>query len=115
MDSFGDAFADRYVWSGTRDRSPFLAVGDAMDFRENLGETALMAYINDLSRDGAALMVKIWGSAGRGVGGLVAPHAMQATMHNVIVPTTGNATNQAMQCAKISDQLRNKYRIQICE
>jgi selenocysteine lyase/cysteine desulfurase len=33
VDSFGDAFADRYVWDGTRDRSAFLAMSDAMDFR----------------------------------------------------------------------------------
>eukprot|EP01048_Picozoa_sp_COSAG05_P001975 COSAG05_NODE_73_length_21807_cov_283.593698_14_plen_105_part_00 len=34
-------------------------------------------------------------------------------MHNVIAPTTGNATNQAKQCAAISTQLRDKYKIQI--
>ena len=113
MDTFGDAFADRYVWSGTRDRSPFLAMGDAMDFRERLGEKALVAYIHNLSHVGAALMVDVLGTASRGVGGLVAPSAMQAAMHNVIAPTTGNVTNQAMQCARISSQLQTKYRIQI--
>ena len=39
--------------TGTRDRSAFVAMGDAMDFRDNLGEEALMAYINNLSKDGA--------------------------------------------------------------
>ena len=113
VDSFGDAFADRYVWSGTRDRSPFLAMSDAMDFRDNLGEAALMAYINKLSRDGAALMVKLFGTASRGVGGLVAPAEMQATMSNVIAPTTGSAANQSAQCGKISAQLQADYGVQI--
>ena len=52
-------------------------MSDAMDFRDNLGEAALMAYINKLSRDGAALMVKLFGTESRGVGGLVAPAEMQ--------------------------------------
>ena len=34
-------------------------------------------------------------------------------MHNVIAPTTGNAANQAKQCAAISNQLINTYKIQI--
>ena len=34
-------------------------------------------------------------------------------MHNVIAPTTGNATNQAMQCGKISAALLNTYKIQL--
>ena len=72
-----------------------------------------MAYINKLSKDGAALMVKAFGTANRGVGGLVAPSSMQATMHNVIAPTTGNATNQAKQCSTITSQLQTKYRFQI--
>eukprot|EP01052_Picozoa_sp_SAG31_P011485 SAG31_NODE_651_length_13184_cov_4.999541_6_plen_484_part_00 len=113
VDSFGDDFAARYVWSGTRDRSPFLAMGDAMDFREHLGEDALMAYIHKLSREGANLMVKLWGSENRGVGGLVAPHSMQATMHNVIAPTTGNMTIQKQQCSLISEQLVSRYKFQI--
>jgi hypothetical protein len=81
--------------------------------RDNLGEAALMAYINKLSHDGAALMVQIFKTSNRGINGLVAPSNMQATMHNVIAPTTGNATNQAAQCRKISALLGSKYRVQI--
>jgi hypothetical protein len=81
--------------------------------RDNLGEAALMAYINKLSHDGAALMVQIFKTSNRGINGLVAPSNMQATMHNVIAPTTGNATNQAAQCGKISALLGSKYRVQI--
>ena len=94
MDSFGDGFSDRYVWSGTRDRSPFIAMGDAMDFRENLGEAALVAYINKLSHDGAALIVKLWGTAGRGIDGLVAPTAMQVS---------GRTSNQQQSLAPVHD------------
>lgn len=91
VDSFGDAFADRFVWSGTRDRSVFLAVGDAFDYREAkggggaAGEAALMTYVQTLSREGAAVLVKAWGT------GLLAPDSMQAMMHNVIVPVNGSA------------------------
>jgi hypothetical protein len=34
-------------------------MGDAMDFRDNLGEEALMAYINNLSKDGAVRSPKL--------------------------------------------------------
>ena len=114
VDSFGDGFADRFVWSGTRDRSAFLAIDDAMDYREwaggggAAGEAATMRYLNELSHQGAELLVEAWGT------GLMAPHAMQAAMHNVIVPTglMRNAS-AAAACAKVGDELRETYRVQL--
>ena len=100
VDSFGDAFADRFVWSGTRDRSVFLAVADALDYREAkggggaAGEAALMTYVHTLSREGAALLVKAWGT------GLIAPNSMQAMMHNVIVPV-----NSSTACSQVQSGL----------
>ena len=58
-------------------------------------------------------MVQLFGTASRGVGGLVAPAEMQATMSNVIAPTTGSAANQSAQCGKISAQLQADYGVQI--
>lgn len=87
VDTFGDDFANRFVWSGTRDRSAFLAINDAFDFRNSFGEAALTKYVLDLSRIGADLLVREWGT------GMLAPHTMQATMHNVIVPTNASAVD----------------------
>ena len=108
VDSFGDEFSHRFVWSGTRDRSAFLAVNDAMDFREDVGgggaagEAATMAYVQQLSRDGADLLVKEWGT------GMLAPHSMQRTMHNVIVPT-----NSTDACRKVGSELLNTYKVEV--
>jgi selenocysteine lyase/cysteine desulfurase len=112
VDSFGDAFADRFVWSGTRDRSSFLAVSDAMDFREEVGgggaagEAATMRYVMDLSRRGANLLAKTWGT------GQLAPDSMQGSMANVIVPTT-NASSAAAECAKVGSQLKYPHQVEI--
>ena len=108
VDSFGDAFAERFVWDGTRDRSAFLAVGDALDYREAKNETALMEYVHAVGREGADAMVRVMGTAALGVGGLLAPHSMQATMHNVIVPTNSSAV-----CGKLESALVGEYRVQI--
>ena len=102
VDSFGDAFANRFIWDGTRDRSAFLAMSDALDFRAALGEAALVNYTNQLSRAGSDLLVREWGT------GLIAPHSMQATMHNVIVPT-----NSSADCSKVGSELLNTHKIQI--
>jgi selenocysteine lyase/cysteine desulfurase len=108
VDSFGDSFADRFVWDGTRDRSAFLAVGDALDFRNSFGEDALLGYIHTLGREGAAAMARVLGTTSLGVGGLLAPPAMQATMHNVIVPTNSTAA-----CGKLGEALVDEYAVQI--
>jgi len=65
------AFTLLVAGDGTRDRSAFLAMGDALDFRAALGEAALVNYTNQLSRDGSDLLVREWGT------GLLAPHSMQ--------------------------------------
>ena len=109
VDSFGDAFTDRFIWSGTRDRSTFLTVPDALDFRQWVGgEVAVRSYIQQLSRDGAALLVNMWNRRGSHKSGLLAPDSMQGTMHNVIVPTDSKAT-----CEKLGRELVDTYKFQI--
>jgi isopenicillin-N epimerase len=108
VDSFGDTFSDRFVWDGTRDRSAFLAVSDAMDYRDSFGEAALMDYVHGVGRDGAAAMVRVMGTAALGVGGLLAPPSMQATMHNVVVPT-----NSSTVCSALATALVKEYAVQI--
>ena len=106
------AEADRFVWSGTRDRSAFLAVADAMDFRERVGgggaagEAATMQYVMDLSRKGAKLLAEAWGT------GQLAPESMQGSMANVIVPTT-NSSTAAAECSTVGAQLRHPYEVEV--
>merc|ERR1712039_385216 len=89
------------TWDGTRDRSPFLALKEAIEFREWVGgEAAILKYAGDLSRNGADYLVKLWGT------GMLAPHSMQALMHNVIVPTNSSAA-----CEHVRPFLKDKYGI----
>ena len=49
VDSYGDDFVSRFVWDGTRDRSPFCAISDALAFRAALGgEGTIMSYNHHL-------------------------------------------------------------------
>lgn len=51
VDSYGDDFSTRFVWDGTRDRSPFLSISDSIDWRESLGgEDAIMARVRRAGR-----------------------------------------------------------------
>ena len=112
VDSFGDAFADPFVWSGTRDRSAFLAVNDAFDFRQRVGssgaagEAATMQDVIDLSCQGAQLLAEAWGMR------QLAPESMQGSMANKIVPTT-NSSVAAAECSTVGSELRGSYAVEV--
>ena len=69
---------------------------------------AVRSYIQQLSRDGTALLVNMWNRRGSHKSGLLAPDSMQGTMHNVIVPTDSKAT-----CEKLGRELVDTYKFQI--
>ena len=96
--SIHDEFSHRFVWSGTRDRSAFLAVNDAMDFREDVGGGAAGEAATMTAATGR--LVKEWGT------GMLAH--MQRTMHNVIVPT-----NSTDACRKVGSELLNTYKVEV--
>jgi len=101
VDSFGDNFTTRFAWDGTRDRTAFAAMQDAFAFREWIGgEAAILNYTYSLSRKGADYLVQAWGT------GMLAPHSMQATMHNVRVPTNSTAA-----CTYVGQGLYEQYGI----
>ena len=99
MDSFGDDFQTRFVWDGTRDRSPFLSIADAVDWRASLGgEDAIMAYNHKLAKDAGALLTEKWGT------GVLDRGAQANSMLNVVVPTT-NLT----ACGAVASKLHSDY------
>ena len=54
----------QFSYVGTKDYSAFLAMADALDFRETLGgEEAIMAYIHKLASQGGELLASRWGTA----------------------------------------------------
>lgn len=53
---FGRGFLEEFDWTGTRDPSAWLAVGEAIDFHKRLGGNRLMARNADLARQAARLV-----------------------------------------------------------
>ena len=101
VDTYDDSFVERFVWDGTRDRSPFLAVRDALDFREWAGgDVAIRGYVDSLSKRGAALLAQRWNTS------LLVPESMTSAMSNVIVPT-----KDIEQCNTLGDELQRQYGI----
>jgi isopenicillin-N epimerase len=58
----GQGFNAEFDYSGTRDNSPWLASGAALDYYESLGGEALRAHNNALANEAGELLAKAWGS-----------------------------------------------------
>jgi selenocysteine lyase/cysteine desulfurase len=57
---YGDDFVTNFQYVGTRDYTPYMAIHEAMDFRQTLGEEKIMKYNHDLAWHGANLVAKMW-------------------------------------------------------
>lgn len=57
-------FQMQFSYTGTKDYSPFLAMGDALDFREQAlgGDKAIMTYMHELASAGGDILAKAWGT-----------------------------------------------------
>eukprot|EP00930_Biecheleria_cincta_P008301 TRINITY_DN109717_c0_g1_i1.p1 TRINITY_DN109717_c0_g1~~TRINITY_DN109717_c0_g1_i1.p1 ORF type:complete len:454 (-),score=68.32 TRINITY_DN109717_c0_g1_i1:258-1586(-) len=55
-------FQMQFSYTGTKDYSPFLAMGAALDFREQVlgGEEAIMSYMHELAAKGGELLASTW-------------------------------------------------------
>jgi isopenicillin-N epimerase len=85
------AFADRFVWTGTRDRTPYCAIQAASALRAALGgEAAIMGYNAALARWAEAHLRAKWRVPA------MAPPAMFSGMSVVQIPAAN-----ASQCAAV--------------
>lgn len=79
-------FVSRFVWEGTRDRSAWCAIRDALDYRAAIGgEAAIQQYTQRLAHDGGRLLQAMWRTE------FMAPASMWSSMALVRAPTD-NAT-----------------------
>jgi hercynylcysteine S-oxide lyase len=77
-----DTFESRFIWTGTRDRTPFCAILAALDYRQSLGgEQRIMDYNRQLASYGGQYLSNLWKTQ------ILAPETMQTAMTNVQVPT----------------------------
>ncbi len=57
---FGNGFTAEFDWTGTRDPSPCLSVGAAIDFRARFGEARIMAHNRELAERAAVMLSRQW-------------------------------------------------------
>lgn len=92
-------FADRFVWTGTRDRTAFCAVEAAVAYRATLGgEAAVMSYNQNLALYAKRYLERAWGVTP------MAPDEMMSSLSIVELPTK-NAT----ECGVIRGALITEY------
>ncbi len=59
---YGEGFVAEFDWTGTRDLSPALSLGAALDFRARYGDARIMAHNRALAGDAAQRLVRRWGT-----------------------------------------------------
>jgi len=99
----GAGYLRSFQYTGTRDYTPFVAVGDALDFREQVGGAEIMAYMRELSAWATEHLSRAWGTEA------IAPAHMTAmSMSNVRVPTT-----DPEKAATLASRVYDEYDIYI--
>lgn len=99
LEGQGESFYQMaFSWLGTADYSPFLAVEDALQFRADLGESAIVEYLHSLAVDGGHLLASRWGTE------MLLPPDMIAAMVNVRLPT-----DNCTQAGLLPQLLLEKY------
>lgn len=74
-------FQMAFSYLGTTDVSAYLAMADALAFRQSQNETAITAYMHSLAVAGGQLLARAWGTE------TLVDDSMIAAMVNVRLPT----------------------------
>lgn len=98
-----DTFINRYIWTGTRDRSAYCAINDALLFRQFLGgEETIMNYTQSLALQAGHYMAQNFSTY------LLTPDNMTSSMFDIVIPTDNTTA-----CAIVNGQLRSQYGIAV--
>jgi len=96
-------YLDRFQYTGTRDYTPYCALGAALDFRTAVGEEKIMEYNHQLALWAESYLVDFWKTEA------MVPASMTGTMSNVRLP----GVTDAQQMSWLTNQLFNEYNMQI--
>lgn len=92
-------FPDRFIWTGTRDRTAFCAIMAAKSFRDSLGgEAAIQNYTHYIALYAKRYLENVWSVPP------MAPESMTSSMSIVQIPT-----HNASMCGYVNSILRSKY------
>jgi selenocysteine lyase/cysteine desulfurase len=97
----GGGFEASFLYTGTRDYTAFVAMGDALKWREDHGGDAVInGYVTGLSHWAEVYLCKRWGTQP------IAPPHMTAAMSNPRLP---NAMQDAEVVSKVQNALLDDY------
>ncbi|MBL8519821.1 MAG: aminotransferase class V-fold PLP-dependent enzyme [Betaproteobacteria bacterium] len=87
---YGEGLAWEFGWTGTRDPSAWLAVGEAIDFIESIGAARYRSALATQQREAADLMAAAWGVQPG------APASSRAAMATLPMPIDEPATRESV-------------------
>ena len=76
----GADYVRRFLYTGTRDYTPMIATLNALEFREQLGDAAIKAYMTDLAWWAGSYLSNLWNTS------TIAPRAYVGSMVDVLLP-----------------------------
>jgi len=99
---FNSVYLDRFQYTGTRDYTPYCAIGAALDFRTAVGEEKIMDYNRELALWAESYLADFWKTE------VMVPTYMTGMMSNVRLPVKdGN------QMGWLKTQLLDEYNMQV--
>ncbi len=103
---YGDGFVAEFDWVGTRDPSPWLSSGAALDFVQALGPELVIAYDHELRRQAHQMLVDRFALAAP------APESMLAAMSTLPVPFATDGTQRAADAINLALWTRHRVEAQ---
>ena len=107
--AYGSGFTNEFDWTGTRDFSPWLAVGAGIRFLDDLGAAQARSYCHELAASAAQRIANAWAQP---LGG---PAAMHAAMAAIRLPTPWQRAAPATRetAARLQSSLLREQRIAV--
>jgi isopenicillin-N epimerase len=94
----GESFVQSFVWAGTRDRSAFACMWDALEFRQSIGgDSAIMAYNAELAKWGAHHLSTVWNTTN------FLSDEFFTSMSDVVLPSTNSTALELVFATLDSD------------
>jgi len=94
--SQASSFDSTFEYTGTRNYNAMLAMKAALEFRQSLGEDAIMTYIRELAWEGANRWKSMWNSE------LLAPQEMNSAIIMVRLPTDNSTVVSQLHAVMMS-------------
>jgi isopenicillin-N epimerase len=106
--AYETGFTAEFDWPGTRDFSPWLAVGDGLRFLERLGADAAQRYCHELAVGAAEKIARAWAQPVDG------PAAMHASMMAIRLPDALQQPGATRETARrLQSELMQRHRIAV--